>query len=108
MPFPSKLRISERALSFLLLLPSLIVITIFVYGFIAFTFYVSLSNWSKVKIDLTPRQPLFQTYSSMFAMSRFQTDLRNTIVFTVLFMLLAILVGLLLAILLDRQLAGRL
>ena len=108
MPIPSKVRIPERVQSFLYLLPSLIVTAIFVYGFIAFTFYVSISNWGKVKVDLTPREPLLQTYSSMFAMSRFQADLRNTIVFTVLFMALAILVGLLLAILLDRQIAGRL
>src|SRR5258706_9979230 len=62
--------------SFLVLLPSLVAIIIFVYGFIGITFYVSLSNWRAVKPDLTLRQPLFQTYADLFALPRFQSDLR--------------------------------
>jgi glucose/mannose transport system permease protein len=93
--------------SFLVLLPSLIAIAIFVYGFIGITFYVSLSNWRTVKPDLTLRQPLFQTYADLFALPRFQSDLRNTLVFTVLFIGLSVAVGLGLAILIDRNLKLR-
>lgn len=98
--------ITERAQSFLLLLPSFLAIVIFVYIFIAVSFYVSLSNWRTLKIDLSLRQPLFQTYADLFAQPRFQADLRNTLIFTVFFLTLAIVLGMLLAILLDRQLLG--
>lgn len=93
----------ERRQSFLLLLPSLIVIAIFVYFFISSTLYISLSNWRTLKRDLSLREPVYQTYVEMFSMPRFQADLRNTVVFTLLFMALAIVLGLSLAILLDRQ-----
>ncbi len=98
---------TERMQSFLLLLPSFIVIAIFVYFFISTTLYISLSNWRTLKRDLTLREPIYQTYVDMFTMPRFQADLRNTVVFTILFMTLAIVLGLSLAILLDRKvLAG--
>lgn len=95
--------LTERMQSFLLLLPSFIVIAIFVYFFISTTLYISLSNWRTLKRDLTLREPVYQTYVDMFTMPRFQADLRNTVVFTVLFMTLAIVLGLSLAILLDRK-----
>ena len=103
---PKRDFLPERTQSFLLLLPSLIVIAIFVYFFIGTTLYVSFSNWGTLKRDLTLREPIYQTYTQMFAMPRFQADLRNTIVFTVLFMTLAIVLGLSLAILLDRKIFG--
>jgi glucose/mannose transport system permease protein len=93
----------ERGQSFLLLLPSLIVIAIFVYFFISSTLYISLSNWRTLKRDLSLREPVYQTYVEMFSMPRFQADLRNTVVFTLLFMVLAIALGLSLAILLDHK-----
>jgi glucose/mannose transport system permease protein len=93
--------------SFLVLLPSLIAIAVFVYGFIGITFYVSLSNWRTVRPDLTLRQPLFQVYGDLLALPRFQSDLRNTLVFTILFIGLSVAVGLGLAILIDRNLKLR-
>ena len=38
--------------------PSAVAIFIFVYGFIGYTFYVSLSNWKTAKPDLTIRHPI--------------------------------------------------
>lgn len=87
--------------SFLVLLPSIIAIVIFVYAFIASTVYISVSNWRTLKPDLTLREPLFQTYADMFAMPRFQSDLRNTLIFTVMFIALAVFMGLAMAILVD-------
>ena len=98
--------LSEQAQTILLLLPSIIALIIFIYVFISMTFYVSLSNWRTLKPDLTLRQPLFATYAEMFAMPRWQADLRNTFVFTVFFLLFAVALGLTAAILLDRQLRG--
>jgi len=98
--------LTERAQSFLLLLPSLILLAIFVYFFIGTTLYVSFSNWRTLKQDLTLREPVYQTYVDMFTMPRFQADIRNTIVFTILFMTFALVLGLSLAILLDRKIFG--
>ncbi len=93
----------EQIQSFLFLLPSMLAIIIFVYVFIAVTFYISLSNWRTAVQDWTLREPLFATYGDLFNNTRFQIDLRNTIVFTLLFILLAVLLGLMLAILLDQN-----
>lgn len=87
--------------SFLVLLPSLIALAIFVYGFISVTIYISLSNWKTLKPDMTLREPFAATYGELFNTPRFQADLRNTLIFTFLFLLLATLVGLGLAILID-------
>ncbi len=104
---PRPFRVSERTQSFLMFLPSFIAIVVFVYFFIGATFYVSISSWRTLKIDLSLNSPPYKAYGDMFALPRFQADLRNTVVFTVLFMTLAVLIGLLLAILLDRNVLGR-
>ena len=96
--------LSERMQSFLLLLPSFIATGIFVYGFISFTIYVSISNWRTLIRDMSLRQHLLGNYADLFAMPRWQADLRNTVVFTVFFMGFSLAVGLGLAILLDRKL----
>jgi glucose/mannose transport system permease protein len=96
----------ERILSPLLLAPSAVAIFVFVYGFIGYTFYVSLTNWRTAKPDMTIRQPLGAVYGELFSQNRFQIDIRNTIVFTVFFLLMAVLGGLALAILLDRHITG--
>lgn len=98
---PAAFRLPERFQSFMMLLPSFGAILIFVYAFIGYTFYVSLSNWRTLKRDLTLRDPLFQTYEDLFKMPRWQYDLRNTVVFTVMFIAAAIIIGLTLAVLLD-------
>src|SRR5215471_17892777 len=90
--------------SFLVLIPSIIAIAIFVYAFIGITFWVSLSNWRTIKPDLTIREPFGQSYGDLFTTARFQSDLRNTVVFTVMFIGLSVVVGLGLAILVDHNL----
>jgi glucose/mannose transport system permease protein len=96
----------EHALSPMLLAPSVVAIFVFVYGFIAYTIWVSLSNWGTPKQDLSLREPIGSTYATLFSQTRFQIDLRNTLVFTVLFLILAVGAGLALAILLDRKVVG--
>ncbi|HEX3304272.1 MAG TPA: sugar ABC transporter permease [Thermomicrobiales bacterium] len=99
-------RIGERWLSPALLSPSIVAMFIFVYGFIAFTFWVSISNWKTNRRDLSISDPTFKTYNTLFNQTRFQIDLRNTLVFTVLFLILAVFAGLALALLLDRHVMG--
>ena len=96
----------ERWLSPLLLSPSIIALLVFVYGFIGMTIWVSISNWRSAKMDLSLSDPLFGVYDRLFHMTRFQIDLRNTLIFTVLFLLAAVGFGLLLALLLDQHIPG--
>lgn len=100
------IELSERAQAIILLMPSFIALAIFVYVFIGSTLYVSISNWRTLKMDLSTRQPFYETYVEMFSMPRFQADLRNTLIFTVMFMALAIIVGMGLAILIDQKVFG--
>ena len=75
----------ERIYSLLLLAPSVIAIAIFVYGFIGYTAYTSLSNWDSLVPDLSWAG--FVNYQDLFNIFRFQIDLRNTVTFTVGFVL---------------------
>ncbi|MBN1148168.1 MAG: sugar ABC transporter permease [Anaerolineales bacterium] len=100
----------DRWIAFLLILPSIILIAIFVYGFIGWTARVSLSKWDGIEPDYTwvgtqNYEKLFSTQGGVSA-KRFQIDLWNTLFFTVFFLLLCVVVGLLLAILLDQRIKG--
>jgi glucose/mannose transport system permease protein len=100
----------ERWIAFLMVLPSIILIAIFVYGFIAWTTTVSLSKWDGVEPDYTWAglenfKQLFTKEGGVSA-KRFNIDLWNTLFFTVLFMLACVVFGLLLAILLDQRVKG--
>ncbi len=97
----------ESWISPLALLPSMAAIIIFIYVFIGFSFWVSISNWRTLKQDLTLRDPLLATYGDLIRTPRFQADLRNTLVFTIIFITLAIIVGLGLAILLEKKIVGK-
>ncbi len=102
-----KRRFPEHWFAPLLLSPSLIALLIFIYGFIGMTIWVSFSNWRSAKKNLSLTDPLFSVYDRLFNTPRFQTDLRNTFVFTTLFLIVSVGVGLGLAILLDQKLLGR-
>jgi glucose/mannose transport system permease protein len=87
----------------LFMAPSLILTFVFVYGFIAFSGWISVSNWKRpTRQDLTLRHPFGATYLEMFQEERWQASMRNIIVFTVLFLILAVLTGLVLAVLVHR------
>jgi glucose/mannose transport system permease protein len=96
----------KRWLPQLVLAPSAVAVITFVYVFILFTLWVSLSKWTSLRLDMGLREPAFSTYFQMFAMPRWHADLRNVIVFTALFLAIALGLGLLLALLLDRRLIG--
>lgn len=99
----------ERWIAFLVLLPSIILIAIFVYGFIGWTAVVSVSEWDGVQ----PNYSLagLDNFRELFvgggiAAKRFHIDLWNTLFFTILFLLICVVIGLLLAILLDQKVKG--
>lgn len=95
---------TERLLPVLLLLPSVLAIAVFVYGFIGWTLLASLTRWTGVVPDY--QLVGLDNYLRLFSTPRFQNDLRNMLAFTVLFVGLSIVIGLLLSILLDQKLRG--
>jgi glucose/mannose transport system permease protein len=94
----------ERVVSILLLSPAVMAIAIFVYGFIGWTAYASLTKWDKLLPDFTLVG--LSNYQKLFANQRFQIDLRNTVVFTALFLISCLILGFLLALLLDQRIRG--
>ena len=105
----------EKIVGFAFVLPSLIAIAIFVYGFIGWTGWVSVSDWKK---GAEPNYTYsgFDSYARLFGVTekyaagidarRFASSMRNVIGFTVLFLGSCIVVGFLLAALLDRHIVG--
>lgn len=96
-----------------MLAPSLILLAIFVYGFIGQTVYVSLTDWGQggASLALNPELKFvgLANYRELFTGIldvRFRQDLVNMIFFTLIFVLACLGVGLLLATLLDRPLKG--
>ena len=94
----------DRLFGFLLVLPSIIAVGIFVYGFIAWSLRVSVSDWKGLTPDYTFAG--LKNYLNLFADPRFHVDIRNTVIFTVVFVGGALALGLFLAILLDQHLPG--
>ncbi|MBM7690831.1 glucose/mannose transport system permease protein [Peribacillus deserti] len=95
---------ADRLLAFSFILPSIVLVAIFVYGFIGWTGYVSLSNWNTLVPDFSFAG--LKNYIFLFQDFRFQADLRNTLIFTILFIAVVAIVGQLLAIFLDQKIRG--
>ncbi len=94
----------DRLYATLFVLPSIIAIFIFIYMFIGWTGYISLTKWNNVIPNL--KFVGLRNYIRLFQIERFQIDLHNTLVFTVLFISSCIILGLGLAILLDQKVKG--
>ena len=90
----------EENMPKLVLAPSFIVMLIFVYGFIAWTAWVSLT-----RSRLLPKYEIdgFIQYDRLFASPRWDTAFTNLFVFGFLFIVIAMTLGLILAILLDQN-----
>lgn len=81
------------------LLPSFILVFIFVYVFIAYTIRISFSkNWMPGLQDFSLPEKWYGTYHDLFTNFRFQADIRNTVIFTIFFLAISVVSGLLLAI----------
>ncbi|MEO8288753.1 MAG: sugar ABC transporter permease [Chloroflexota bacterium] len=98
----------------LMLLPSVVAILLFVYGFIAWNAWASLTSWRGLGFmpQFGPiRFPAgdfvgFDNYSKLFADQRFVKDLTNNGLFTLAFLVACTVIGLGLAIFLDQHVKG--
>ncbi len=96
---------TDDLLAVALVTPSIIALLIFVYGFIAWSGRVSLSQWKGLLPDYTWAG--LSNYINLLTNDpRFQIDIRNTLIFTSLFVGGCLLLGLGLAVLLDQGLRG--
>ncbi|OLC53072.1 MAG: sugar ABC transporter permease [Chloroflexi bacterium 13_1_40CM_4_68_4] len=94
----------EKVTPVLLILPSIILIALFVYFFIGYTGFVSLTAWRGIIPDYTLVG--LQQYQQLAELERFQADVSNTIRFTAMFLVASILLGFSSALLLDQRLKG--
>jgi glucose/mannose transport system permease protein len=101
----------SRLLGFAVLLPSFLLLGIFVYYFIGRTVYWSLTDWGRDPAQALASNPVLKfigldNYRELFTGlidGRFRQDLVSTIFFTLFFILGCLVLGLLLAILLDHK-----
>jgi glucose/mannose transport system permease protein len=90
----------ERQLPKIVLAPSLLVSLVFVYGFIGWTAWVSLT-----KSKLLPKYDIvgLYQYDRLFVSPRWDMAVSNLFIYGVLFIGISIVLGLILAILLDQK-----
>lgn len=99
----------DRLIAMAMLAPSVVLLAIFVYGFIGQTLYVSMSDWGRgAALALNPELAWiggqnFRDLFTGFLDVRFRQDLVNMIAFSVLFVGGCLVVGLLLASLVDQK-----
>lgn len=104
----------DRLTAILMLLPSVVLLGVFVYGFIGQTAWTSLSDWGRDPAQALALDPQlsfvgWQNYRELFTGFidvRFRQDLVNTFFFTLFFLAGCLGVGLFLAFLLDQDVAG--
>jgi len=106
------MRNSERIKALCTLLPSIILIGVFVYGFIGNTFWISLTDWGGVAalaVDPVKNYAGFSNYSDLFTGflgGGFRQDLVNAVFYSVMLLGGAIGMGLFIAVLLDNKPKG--
>ncbi|WP_084571130.1 carbohydrate ABC transporter permease [Deinococcus misasensis] len=104
----------DRIFAALLLIPSIILVGIFVYGFIGQTMYTSLTDWGRDPAQALALEPQlkyigFENYKELFTGlldQRFRQDLVSTLFFTVFFIAGSLGMGLVLAVMLDQNPKG--
>lgn len=95
----------------LVLSPSLVLVLVFVYGFILFTVYVSFTD-SRILpfVDKDGQRTFdligFSNYQKLFSLSHWEISLTNMAVFAGLYIVLCTAIGLMLAIFLDQKIRG--
>jgi glucose/mannose transport system permease protein len=101
----------DRFIAILMLSPSVILLAIFVYGFIGVTAYTSTTDSNALQqLSGLPAQSIgLKNYTDLFTGAlnlRFREDMVNTVFFTILFIAVCLIVGMGLAILLDQKVKG--
>jgi len=94
----------DTLLTLLFVLPSLVLVSYFVYVLIGWNVVVSLSDWK----GLTPSYNIvgFGQYITLFQDTEFLTSLTNNLILILLFVPSSLALGLFLAILLDSKVRG--
>ena len=88
----------------LLVSPSIILITIFVYGLIGWNIKVSLSNWRQAQP--TSHYAGLGAYRDLAHDAQFRLTLAHLLIFTIVFALGTLIIGWTLALLLDKGVKG--
>ncbi len=102
----------DRLKAFLTLLPSMVLIGIFVYGFIGNTIWTSMTDWGgSGSLSLTPEKNFvgLDNYVELFTgflYSGFRQDLVNAVYYSVMLLVGAVGLGMFIAILLDQKPKG--
>lgn len=105
----------DRMIAFLMLLPSLVLLGVFVYGFIAQAIGTSLSDWGVNPAQPPLSQTVVKSFTGLQNYENIMTDLLefnfrnalvNTFFFTLFFVGGCLFVGLFLALLLDQRVVG--
>lgn len=104
----------DRLTAVLMLLPSVVLLGVFVYGFIGQTAWTSLGDWGRNPAQALALNPEirfvgWQNYRDLFTGVidvRFRQDLVNTFFFTLFFLAGCLGIGLSLAFLLDQDVVG--
>ncbi len=91
----------DLAIAIVVLMPSIVAVAIFIYFFIAYTFYVSVVKWPTLLPDYTFVG--LKNWINMFQDMRFRIDMRNLALYALGFMTQCIVIGFLLASLLDQK-----
>lgn len=90
----------QKNLPKIVIAPSFAVILWFVYGFILWTVYVSMTNSKMLpRYDFVGLKQHFRLWSQ----TRWYTAVENLLIFTVLFIGICIIIGIVLSILLDQK-----
>jgi len=105
---------TNQITGFLVLLPSVALVAVFVYYFIGRTLYASLTDWGRDPAQALALKPVtrfvgLDNYRELFTGvidARFRQDLVSTVFFTVFFIAGCLLLGLLLAVLIDHKPRG--
>ena len=101
----NKRSLSSRLGGLLFVLPSIIVVLIFVYGLILWSVNVSLTNQNsgtKKAIEYVG----LKNYTDLMVDERFTHSLSNLIKFTVVFILGALITGFIMSLLLEKGIKG--
>lgn len=104
-------RYINQITGFLVVLPSILLVGIFVYGFIGQTLWASLTDWGKDPSQALALEPVMRfvglaNYRELFTGIvdvRFRQDMVSTVFFTLFFIAGCLLLGLVLAVLIDQK-----
>lgn len=105
----------DQLSALVMLSPSLVLLGIFVYGFIAQTISTSLTNWGESRARPALKEGITKTYVGLQNYQNLMTDITefsfrssliNTFFFTLFFLVACIIMGFLLAVLVDQKVRG--